>query len=96
MENIVVYVGKKETLRYVFTAYSVFNRYGEVSICARGRFISKAVDVAEILKKKFLSNEKTINKVEISSDTIERDIDGEKKMYRVSTIEIYIRKNGGD
>jgi DNA-binding protein len=51
-EDNVVYVGKKGIMSYVLAAITQFNQgSATVSIKARGKSISRAVDVAEILRK---------------------------------------------
>lgn len=50
-----VYIGKKETMSYVMAVVTQFNNGSdEVLIKSRGRAISKAVDVAEITKNRFV------------------------------------------
>ncbi len=52
--NIVV-VGVKPTMNYVVACLTLFNAGApEVRVRARGRHISKAVDVVEMLKRVFL------------------------------------------
>lgn len=52
-----VFIGKKETMTYVMAVATQFNDGSdEVVIKARGRAISKAVDVAEITKNRFVSD----------------------------------------
>lgn len=52
-----VFIGKKETMTYVMAVVTQFNEGSdEVVIKARGRAISKAVDVAEITKNRFVSD----------------------------------------
>jgi DNA-binding protein len=48
-----VYIGKKRSMDYVMAAMMVLEKQ-PVRLLARGRSISRAVDVAEILKNKFL------------------------------------------
>jgi len=60
----------------------------EVQIKARGRAISRAVDVAEIVKNKFVMESK-INKIDISTEEIKTD---EGTPLKVSAIEITLAK----
>lgn len=84
----VVYVGKKPLMSYVLAVITQFGAgNNEVHIKARGRAISKAVDVAEIVRRRFI-NEAQIKEVKI--DTEEREVEG-KKTY-VSTIDIVLAK----
>lgn len=61
----------------------------EVSIKARGKFITRAVDVAEVSSKRFLENNNvTIKDIFIDSTEFEQD----SRKIRVSTIEIVLVK----
>ena len=88
-EDNVVFVGKKPSMAYVLAAITQFNEGKEtVKIKARGKSISKAVDVAEIVKNKFMSDVKT-ESVQIGTDKVKGQ-NGED--LNVSTIEIVLRK----
>jgi len=82
-----IFIGKKPLMSYALAALLQFNAGNkEVVIKARGRAISKAVDVAEILRKRLLANQ-----VDIKSISIDTEILGED-MRNVSTIEIILAK----
>ena len=49
-----VFIGKKRSMDYVLAALVVLNESRPVKLLARGRTISHAVDVGEILKNNFL------------------------------------------
>ena len=54
-EESTVYIGKKETMNYVLAVVSQLNGgCSEICIKARGRAISRAVDVAEIVRNRFV------------------------------------------
>lgn len=54
-EESTIYIGKKETMNYVLAVVSQLNGgCSEVCIKARGRAISRAVDVAEIVRNRFV------------------------------------------
>ena len=75
-----------KSLSYQFTKQSL----PEVVIKSRGKFISKAVDLAEVAKNKFLANENLeIKNVKIDSEEFESK---EGKKITVSTIEILMSK----
>jgi len=57
----------------------------EVIIKARGKFISRAVDVAEVAAKRFLENTIKIKEIKVNSEEFENK---EGRQVRVSTIEI--------
>lgn len=87
----VVYVGNKPFMNYVTAVVMQFTSQGsnEVVIKARGRFIARAVDVAEVVRKKFLSGQVDVKSISIGSEEYERE--GGKKR-RISTIEIVLAR----
>jgi len=86
-----VYVGKKPFMNYVTAVVMQFTQgANEVVIKARGRNISRAVDVAEMVRKKFLVGQVDVAEVKIDSDEVVDPSTGKKK--RVSTIEIKLVK----
>ena len=87
-DDNVVYIGNKPTMSYVSAIVLQFTSgRREVSLKARGKAISKAVDVAEIVRKKFLQDLKVKNTI---IGTQEIDDEGEK--ISVSSIEIVLVK----
>ena len=85
----VIYVGKKEAMSYVLAVITQFNNGAkEVIIKARGRMISMAVDVAEIVRNKFLIDVK-IKSITTSTEEMTSD-DGRRS--KVSAIEIVLSK----
>ena len=72
-ESNVVFVGKKPAMSYVLACVTQFNDgREEVILRARGRAISHAVDVAEIVKNKFLTNAE-IKNVTIGTEVLESE-----------------------
>ena len=53
-----VFIGKKKSMNYVLAAMMVLNEKKAVKLLARGKSISLAVDVSEILKNNFLKGAK--------------------------------------
>ena len=89
MEENVVFIGKKGTMAYVLAVVTQMNQNAkEVTLKARGKAISKAVDVAEIVRNKFIKEAK-IGSIITSTDEIATD-DGTN--LNVSAIEIKIVK----
>jgi DNA-binding protein len=85
----VVYVGKKSTMNYVLAVVTQFNGGAdEVTIKARGKAISKAVDIKEIAVNRFLPNVKT-KSINTSSEELTNE-DGTKS--KVSAIHIVLAK----
>jgi len=84
-----VFIGKKGTMAYVLAVVTQMNQgSNEVILKARGKAISRAVDVAEIVRNKFMKDVK-INKIDISTEEVSTD--GENPL-KVSAIEIIIAK----
>ena len=88
-ENNIIYVGKKPTMNYVLAVVTQFNTNNveKLVIKARGKSISKAVDIAEITKNKFMPNAKYAD-IHITTEKVE----GERGESNVSSIEITIAK----
>lgn len=61
----------------------------EVIVKARGKFISRAVDIAEVVRKRFLENQVDLGNIRIDSEEFENK---EGRQVRVSTIEISLLK----
>ncbi len=87
-EDNVVYVGNKPVMNYVLAVIKEFgNGAKEVTIKARGRAITRAVDAAEVAKNRFITDAK-VNQVRIGTEKVA----SEKGDISVSTIEIVISK----
>ena len=84
-----VFVGKKGVMSYVLATVTQFNHgANEVVIKARGKAISTAVDVAEIVRHRFMTAAK-IKKVSIGTEELTSK---EGEQGRVSSIEITLEK----
>ncbi len=82
-----IYIGKKPLMSYVLAALRQINGdEGTVVIKARGKSISRAVDVAEILRHQFVQNA-SVEDIEISTEKLTSD---EGRETNVSSIEILI------
>jgi DNA-binding protein len=90
-ENV-VYISDKPFMNYVTAVVMQFTtkNSNEVVVKARGKFISRAVDVAEVVKKKFLK-EQNLKTKDIKIDS-EEFTNKEGKKVNVSTIEIMLSK----
>ena len=65
-----IVVGKKPTLNYVLAVVSLFQGgSSEVVVKAHGRSISRAVDVAEIVRGRFVPNAK-VRDVRIATEKV--------------------------
>ncbi|MHA2296972.1 MAG: DNA-binding protein Alba [Candidatus Hodarchaeales archaeon] len=86
-----VFVGNKPITSYVMAVVTQFNQTNSdiITIKARGRAISRAVDVAEVLRKRFMQGQVDIES--IKSDT-EQITTREGQRSNVSAIEITLKK----
>ena len=87
-ENV-IYVGKKPPMSYVLAVVTQFNTSGsdEVVIKARGRSISTAVDTAEIVRNRFITDAE-LKDVKIGTEVITNEEEG--RTSNVSSIEIIL------
>ncbi|RLF11284.1 MAG: DNA-binding protein Alba [Thermoprotei archaeon] len=84
-----VLVGAKPVMNYVLACLTLFHQgFNEVEIKARGRSISKAVDVAQLVLNRFMSGAK-VKKVEIG---MERLTTSDGRAVNKSTITIILSK----
>ena len=90
-ENV-IFVGTKPIMSYVNSVAIQFtkNNSKELFIKARGKFTSKAIDITEIVKKKFSEQ----GKVEIANIKIDSSKFNNKegKSINISTIEIKLTR----
>jgi DNA-binding protein Alba len=88
-ENNIIYVGKKNVMNYVLAVVTLVNKgEKEVQIMSRGRSISKAVDIAEITRNRFLPEVKVAD-IKIGTEEMTTK---EGNKTNVSTIEITLKK----
>lgn len=90
-EPNVIYVGNKPPMNYVMAVITGFNTSDstEVTLKARGRAISTAVDVAEIVRHRFFKDAK-VHAIAIGSEQITPKEGGNPR--NVSTMEIVLKK----
>ncbi|HIE36733.1 TPA: DNA-binding protein Alba [Candidatus Geothermarchaeota archaeon] len=85
-ENV-IFIGKKSVMNYVLAVLLQFDVGNKVVVLrARGRAISKAVDVAQIVKRRLLGG-----RVEVTSCKIDTEDVGDPPR-KVSTIEIVLEQ----
>lgn len=86
-----VFIGGKPFMNYVTAVVMQFSTKGanEVTVKARGKFISRAVDVAEVTTKRFLKDQIAVKNIHIDSEEFENK---EGKKVNVSTIDIVLGK----
>jgi DNA-binding protein Alba len=88
----IVFVGSKPTMSYVLaiiTSLSASNAK-EITLKARGRAITTAVDVAEITRSRFLKDLK-VSRIAIGTEEMPAR-EGENRSRMVSTMEITLTK----
>jgi archaea-specific DNA-binding protein len=86
-----IFIGGKPFMNYVTGVVMQFTTKNaeEVIVKARGKFISRAVDVSEVATKRFLNGQAIVTDVKIDSEEFENK---EGKQVRVSTIEVILGK----
>ncbi|MCW4051006.1 MAG: DNA-binding protein Alba [Candidatus Bathyarchaeota archaeon] len=83
-----VFIGRKPVLNYVLACMTLFKSgHEEISVKARGRSISRAVDVVEVLKNRFMPNAQIVN-IQISTEQMQSE---ERGTSNVSTIDITVK-----
>lgn len=89
MEENTIFIGNKPVMNYVLAVVTQFNEYDTVTLRARGKAISRAVDTAEIVRNSFVQ-EADVADIQISTEEVE-NYNNEKT--NVSIIEILIEKS---
>lgn len=88
-EESTVYIGKKATMNYILAVVSQLNSgCDQVCIKARGRAISRAVDVAEIVRRRFVQG-LDYQDVKIATESLPGQ---NGTNANVSSIEIYLKR----
>lgn len=90
-EDNTIFIGGKPFMNYVTAIVMQFTTKGasNVLVKARGKFISRAVDVAEVASKRFLPEQIEVKGIRIDSEGFQNK---EGRDVRVSTIEIELSK----
>jgi len=84
-----VLIGKKPLMAYATAIVMQANMgNGDISVKARGRAISRAVDVVEVVRRRFFDGKLDINDVAIGTEVV----GDEGQTRNVSTIEIKLKK----
>jgi archaea-specific DNA-binding protein len=86
-----IFVGPKPFMNYVTSVVMQFTtkEADEVFVKARGKFISRAVDIVEVATKRFLRDKIKVKAINIDSEEFKNS---EGRDVRVSTIEIVLQK----
>ena len=85
-----VYIGRKPAMNYVLAVITSFNSSDtkDIAIKARGRAITTAVDVAEIVRNRFMKD-LSVSDIVIGTEEIQQREGGTRN---VSTIEIKLAR----
>ena len=86
-----VYIGRKPVMNYVLAVITNFNSSDtkEVTLKARGRAITTAVNAAEITRRGFMK-ELNVSKITLGTDEIPQEEGGTRN---VSTMEIQLTRD---
>ena len=86
-----VFVGNKPFMNYVTAVVMQFTTKNaeDITIKARGKFISRAVDIAQVACERFLLGQAKVGDIKIASEEFENN---EGKDVRVSSIEIKLTR----
>ncbi len=90
-EDNSIFIGSKPFMNYVTSVVVQFTTKNatEVLVKARGKFIARAVDVAEVASKRFMKDQIGVKDIKIDSEEFKNK---EGRDVRVSTIEILLTK----
>jgi len=87
MSENTVLVGAKPVMNYVLACITLFHGGAkEINIKARGKAISRAIDVEEVVRRRFLPDVK-VKRVGIGTDQVAPNEEG-SSLTNVSTIDI--------
>jgi DNA-binding protein len=87
-ENVVL-IGKKPIMNYVVACLTFFNSGAKkLTVKARGRAISRAVDTVELLRRAFVKDLQ-LQEINLTTEEVTR---GEGQKANVSAIEITVAK----
>ena len=84
-----VFVGRRPTMNYVMAVMMILNKGEDCTVKARGRAISHAVDICEILKNRFLKGTE-YKEIRIATEQLKGEDDRENN---VSSIEIVLTRD---
>jgi archaea-specific DNA-binding protein len=86
-----IFVGGKPFMNYVTAVVMQFTTKGAntVVVRSRGKFISRAVDVAEVVQSRFLKDQVGVTNMAIDSEEFQNK---EGRTVRVSTLDIHLSR----
>lgn len=85
------FIGEKPLMNYVTASVMHFTSKNapEIILKARGKFMSRAIDVSQVIVNRFLKDNAFIDNVKLGSEEF---TSRENKRVRVSTIEICVKR----
>ncbi len=90
-ESNSVLIGRKPVMNYVLACITLFHGGAkEVSVKARGKAISRAIDVVEVVRRRFLPDVK-VKRIGIGTDQLAAHEEG-SSLTNVSTIDITLER----
>lgn len=90
-ESNAVLIGRKPVMNYVLACITLFHGGAkEISVKARGKAISRAIDVVEVVRRRFLPDV-TVKSIGIGTDQVSPREEGESTT-NVSTIDITLER----
>jgi DNA-binding protein len=91
MSENTVLIGAKPVMNYVLACITLFHSGAkEISVKARGKAISRAIDVVEVVRRRFLPDVK-VKSVGIGTDQLAPQQEG-NALTNVSSIEIILQR----
>ena len=85
----IIYIGRKPVMAYVLAVMTALkDQKSQVTLMARGRAISKAVDVAEVVRNQFIADLE-IDDISIDTELLETEDGGTRN---ISNIAITMKK----
>lgn len=90
--TVTVYIGRKPLFTYLVSVVPLVNnpQVKEIHIVARGRGISRAVDLALILVERWFKDKLKIKDIQIATNVLKNP---ENRIDRVSEIKIILEKS---
>jgi DNA-binding protein len=80
----IIYIGRKPVMAYCLAVMTALkDNKSEVTLMARGRAISKAVDVAEVVRNQFISD-LTVSDITIGTEQMETEEGGTRNISNIA------------
>jgi DNA-binding protein len=81
-----IYIGRKPVMSYCLACMTAMQGdVKEINLMARGRAISKAVDVAEVLRNQYMK-ELTVKDISIGTETLETEEGGSRNISNITIV----------